>query len=322
MPNTSTTSGAAAVIAAICAGSLQPPGGSTVDGTLTWSCEPKKSASEASRASKCRAITASSPASVAYRIGSNDFSSCHTCTTSSRECRMGRAEIGQDLYTPATSKNNPVPAPGSRPNAGWLYVSQTARSLRASRSDELTLTFGVTGRPSLGKFTQTIAHNAAPTFNRPSDWSDQVGFEPGLAARYEQRRRIGQDDRAIGFDVIPRFALTAGNVSTAAEIGLQTRTGWHLRHPWLPRDGPLEIALTGGVSARAVARDLFLDGNTFRDGPHVGHEVFVGSGEIAVLIRFRALSLAYRAVNDTRSYAAGPKWHPWASIVGGVTFGR
>jgi len=31
------------------------------------------------------------------------------CTTSSRECRMGRAEIGQDLYTPATSKNNPVP---------------------------------------------------------------------------------------------------------------------------------------------------------------------------------------------------------------------
>ena len=244
------------------------------------------------------------------------------CTTSSRECRMGRAEIGQDLYTPATSKNNPVPAPGSRPNAGWLYVSQTARSLRASRSDELTLTFGVTGRPSLGKFTQTIAHNAAPTFNRPSDWSDQVGFEPGLAARYEQRRRIGQDDRAIGFDVIPRFALTAGNVSTAAEIGLQTRTGWHLRHPWLPRDGPLEIALTGGVSARAVARDLFLDGNTFRDGPHVGHEVFVGSGEIGVLIRFRALSLAYRAVNDTRSYAAGPKWHPWASIVGGVTFGR
>jgi len=244
------------------------------------------------------------------------------CTTSSRECRMGRAEIGQDLYTPATSKTNPVPAPGSRPNAGWLYVSQTARSLRASRSDELTLTFGVTGRPSLGKFTQTIAHNAAPTFNRPSDWSDQVGFEPGLAVRYEQRRRVGLDDHAIGFDVVPRFALTAGNVSTAAEIGVQTRTGWHLRHPWLPRDGPLEIALIGGVSARAVARDLFLDGNTFRDGPHVGHEIFVASGEIGVLIRFRALSLGYRAVNDTRSYAAGPKWHPWASIVGGVTFGH
>ena len=244
------------------------------------------------------------------------------CTTSSRECRMGRAEIGQDLYTPATSKINPTPAPGSRPNAGWLYLSQTARSLRYERSDEFTVSLGVTGRPSLGKFTQTLAHSMAPTFNRPSDWSGQVGFEPGVVARYEQRRRIGTDDRALGFDLIPRVAFSAGNIFTGAEVGLQTRTGWHLRHPWLPRDGPLEIALTGGASARAVARDLFLDGNTFRDSPHVGHEVFVGSGELGVQIRFRALSLAYRAVNDTRSYAAGPKWHPWASIVGGVTFGR
>jgi hypothetical protein len=217
---------------------------------------------------------------------------------------------------------NPFPGAGSRPNAGWLYVSQTARSLRPARSDELTLTVGVTGRPSLGKFTQTLAHSMAPTFNRPSDWSGQVGFEPGVVVRYEQRRRLGLDDQAIGFDVIPRMSFTAGNVSTNAEVGLQTRTGWHLRHPWLPRDGPLEIALTGGISGRAVARDLFLDGNTFRDGPHVGHETFVGSGELGVQMRFRALSLAYRAVNDTRSYAAGPKWHPWASMVGAVTFAR
>src|SRR6185436_10093430 len=87
------------------------------------------------------------------------------CTTSSRECRMSRAEIGQDLYTPATSITNPVPAVGSRPNAGWLYLSQTAQSLRTERSDELTLTLGVTGGPSLGKFTQTLAHSVAPTFN-------------------------------------------------------------------------------------------------------------------------------------------------------------
>jgi len=244
------------------------------------------------------------------------------CTTSSRECRMSRAEIGQDLYTPATSMTNPVPAVGSRPNAGWLYLSQTAQSLHPDRADELTLTLGVTGGPSLGKFTQTLAHSVAPTFNRPSDWTGQVGFEPGVVVRYEQRRRLGVDGGAIGFDLIPRLSLTAGNVATNAEVGVQARTGLHLRHPWLPRDGPIEIALTGGISARAVARDLFLDGNTFRDGPHVGHEPFVGSGEIGVQMRFRALSLAYRAVTDTRSYAAGPKWHPWASIVGAVTFAR
>jgi hypothetical protein len=245
------------------------------------------------------------------------------CTTSTRECRTGRAEIGQDMYTAARSAENPQPAPGSRPNAGWLYISETARSLRPSRADELTLTLGVTGPPSLGEFTQSLAHSMAPAFNRPSDWSTQVRFEPGVIVRYEQRRAIGSGaNHVIGADLVPRMAIALGNVTTSGEVGLQARTGLHLRHPWLLDDGPLQIALVGGVSGRAIARDLFLDGNTINPGPHVGHEPFVGSGELGIEIRFRALSLAYRAVNDTRSYSAGPKWHPWASMVGGVTFGR
>jgi lipid A 3-O-deacylase len=246
-----------------------------------------------------------------------------SCTTSTRVCRTARAEIGQDLYTPATSANHPQPAPSARPNAGWLYLSESARSFKPTRSDELTLTFGVTGPPSLGEFMQSLAHSVAPTFNRPSDWNDQVHFEPGVIARYEQRRDIASDlDRAFGFDLIPRMAVSLGNVSTAGELGFQTRTGWHLRHPWLPDAGGAEVALIGGMSGRAIARDLFLDGNTLQPGRHVGHEPFVGSGEIGVELRVRGFSLAYRAVNDTRSYAAGPKWHPWASIVGGVTVVR
>jgi lipid A 3-O-deacylase len=251
------------------------------------------------------------------------LSSMARCAVTTRDCRTGRAEIGQDLYTAATSANAPQPAPGSRPNAGWLYVSETARSLHGSRSDELSVSLGVTGPPSLGEYTQSLAHRAAPAFNRPSDWTDQVRFEPGVIVRYEQRRVIGSGaGRLIGFDFIPRIAATVGNVSTAGEIGFQARTGWHLRHPWLPTNGPFEFALIGGVSGRAVARDLFLDGNTFNPGRHVGHEPFVGTGELGVQIRFRALSLTYRGVNNTRSYSAGPKWHPWASVVGGVTFDR
>jgi len=242
------------------------------------------------------------------------------CTISTRACRTARIEIGQDLYTPATSADNPLPAPGSRPNAGWLYLSESARSLSSTRSDELTLTLGVTGPPSLGETMQSLAHRAAPEFNRPSDWSDQVGFEPGVIVRYEQRRAIGSGaERSFGVDVIPRVAISAGNVSTAAELGFQTRAGWHLRHPWLPDAGGAEIAIFGGLSGRAIARDLFLDGNTFDRGHHVGHEPFVGSGELGVELRARGFSLLYRAVNDTRSYAAGPKWHPWASVICGVT---
>ena len=244
------------------------------------------------------------------------------CTVHSTSCRTKRLEIGQDMYTPARSPDNPVAAPGSRRNAGWLYLSEGARSLSQSRSDEFVVTLGVTGPPSLGEFTQKLAHSAAPEFNRPADWSNQIGFEPGVILRYEQRWRGVVSSGPLGIDVIPRWAANVGNVSTDAEVGLQTRIGWHLRHPWLPVNGPFEIAVSAGATGRAVARDLFLDGNTFHADHDVGHETFVGSGELGLELRVRWLTLAYRAVNDTRSYGSGPKWHPWASMVGGVTFER
>ena len=254
---------------------------------------------------------------------SRHFLAGGTCTVRSEACRTSRWEIGQDMFTPARSADTPIAAPGSRRNAGWLYLSETARSLPTARSDELTVTAGVTGPPSLAELTQKLAHSAAPSLNRPADWSDQIAFEPGVIVRYEQRWRAVVSERSFGADIVPRWAANAGNVSTAAEVGLQTRIGWHLRHPWLPTNAPWSIALIAGASGRAVARDLFLDGNTFRRKANdVGHETFVGAGELGIELHVRGLMLGYRAVSDTRAYANGPKWHPWASMVGGVTFDR
>lgn len=244
------------------------------------------------------------------------------CTTQSRACRSARLELGQDIYTRDATLSDPRVIDRSRPSAGWLYLSQSARSLREDRDGELTFTVGVTGPPSLAQFTQRLAHSAAPTFNRPTDWSRQIDFEPGAIVRLEERWRAGAALGPLGFDIIPRGAASFGNVITAAEAGLQMRTGWHLPHPWLPEPRGVSLSLVSGISGQAVAHNIFLDGNTFRTSPRVGHEPFVGSGELGVELRYRALSLAYRAVSDSRAYAAGPKWHPWASMVGGVTFDR
>jgi hypothetical protein len=245
------------------------------------------------------------------------------CDAHATECRTARMEIGQDIYTPAVRTGDTSAAPNSRPNAGWLYLSQSARRLRTDRSDEVTITLGVTGPPSLAQQMQRIAHSAAPAFNRPTDWSRAIYFEPGIVARYEQRRRVGVAEAgSFGFDLVPHAGLSAGNVTTAADAGVLARAGWHLSHPWLPAGGAMEVALVAGATGRYVARDLFLDGNTFRDSPRVGHEPLVGSGELGLELRYRWLSLTYRAVTETRAYPAGPAEHAWASMVGGVTFSR
>jgi len=245
-----------------------------------------------------------------------------TCVTRMSSCRAGRLELGQDIYTRDGHITDSAQLRIARPSAGWLYLAQSARALHENRAHDLTIALGVTGKPSLAQLTQRLAHAAAPAFNRPTDWSRQISFEPGVIVRYDHRRRAAMSAGALGVDLIPRIGASVGNVLTAAEAGLQVRTGWHLPHPWLPSGERAAITLLVGATAQAIGRNMFLDGNTFRDGPRVGHETFVGLGEAGIELRYRWLTAAYRAVSESRAYAAGPKWHPWASMVGAVSFAR
>jgi len=243
------------------------------------------------------------------------------CLAGARACSTARAEIGQDIYTPSLRRTDSIASSSARPNAGWLYVSQTARGLGESRADEVTLTLGVTGPPSLARVTQHLAHSAAPEFNRPIDWSRQIDFEPGIIARWEQQRRLAVDAGGpFAADLLPKVAVSLGNVNTSAELGMRSRAGWRLPHPWLPERHTFDVALVAGATGLAVAHDIFLDGNTLHPKLRVGHRPFVGTGEAGLELHFFALSLAYRAQVTSRTYDAGPRWHPWSSMVASVTF--
>ncbi len=249
------------------------------------------------------------------------LSGLQSCTDRSTACRSSVLEIGQDIYTPFVPANG-VASTTQRPNAGWLYLSESAQSVAADRSDALTLTLGVTGPPSLAQLTQHVAHDFGPAYNRPTDWSRQIAFEPGVIVRYEHDARFATPaDVPLGLELVPHAGASLGNVLTDADAGARVRFGWRMSHPWLPplRDAGFDFLC--GVSARAVARNMFLDGNTFQTGPRVGHEPFVESGELGVEIHMRGFALGYRAVTDSREYPGGPRWHPWGSIVGSLTVG-
>jgi lipid A 3-O-deacylase len=230
--------------------------------------------------------------------------------------------LGQDIYTPGVSRMQPEAETGARPNAGWLFVRDTRRRWDDARLDELALTFGVTGPPSLARFTQQVAHAFAPSFNRPTDWRRQIAFEPGVIVRYEQTRRMWASEAGpFGFDLLPHAALAGGNVSDVAELGMRARGGFHLAHPWIESaSGDTRVTVSVGLSERGVARDLFLDGNTFRSSPRVGHEPFVHSRELAVELDRGWLRLTYETVTDSRLYAAGPSRHAWSSMRAAVAW--
>src|SRR5262249_6740024 len=162
--------------------------------------------------------------------------------------------------------------PGTRPNAGWLYYTDELRRENPSSGESLQLTFGVTGPPSLGSYMQARAHAFAPRLNRPIDWSSQIQFEPGVIVRYQPQQMLRSAEAGrFGAQLLPSASVSVGNVLTEATGAVQARLGFQLDQPWrLAQQATApELAVYASATGHAIAHDMFLDGNTFRDSPSV-----------------------------------------------------
>ena len=217
--------------------------------------------------------------------------------------------IGQSMFTPE-DLSLAVPDPLDRPYAGWLYAG--ARVYRESRGvlDRLELKAGVVGPASGADALQRYWH-ALHWFGGepPHGWSSQLKNEPGVVLSGERMWRVPLVNGVLEAEILPEANVSLGNVFTYAGAGASLRLGQRLAADWGPPR--IEPALQGsdfidrdaagafawyvfvGFEGRAVARNLFLDGNTFKDSPRVGRESFVadvnaGLGLIAGPFAIRA----------------------------------
>jgi lipid A 3-O-deacylase len=63
-----------------------------------------------------------------------------------------------------------------------------------------------------------------------------------------------------------------------------------------------------------VARDLFLDGATFRPSLRRDHKPFVSDWERGFGLRVSRFGIEYRAVTQSREYRDGPASHTFGGI--------
>jgi len=218
--------------------------------------------------------------------------------------------LGQNLYTPDDLTRDP-PDPEDRPYAAWLYgsiglVNDTGEALTSAM-----LFLGTTGEPALGEPTQDFVHDVIGSTD-PQGWDSQLGAEPTVMLLYERKwtsRALG-DYRGFAFDAQPHVTGALGNVFTYAGAGLTLRAGADL-----PRDyGPPRIQpqtpgsdffvpvddfgwyLFAGVEGRAVAHNMFLDGNTFEDSPSVDRNVLVGDVSVGAVMTLGDTRISYTQV--------------------------
>lgn len=222
---------------------------------------------------------------------------------------------GQSIFTPEEI-GAAAPLPDERPYAGWLYLEAQSVVERAGGAiDSLKVAAGVVGPWSLAEDAQRTLHR---TFNfiDPAGWSNQLRNEPGLLVSFDRQWRVGAGDR---FQLLPHAGASAGNVLTEARGGAFVRIGNKLTSDSLPaRNGParpgsgahgsagLSWQVYGGGQARAVAQNIFLDGNTFRDSLSVDKKTVVGELEAGFAVRAGRVSLGYNHVWRSREYDGEP----------------
>jgi hypothetical protein len=205
--------------------------------------------------------------------------------------------FGQNIFTPANIKISP-PDPADRPYAGWLYTGAGLYQQHANHSlDHFELEVGVVGPASLAAQVQEGFHSLLTALGKPqivpAGWAYQLNNEPGVVLSYEHKWRF---DIPIGgglsVDAIPEVGATVGNIYTYGEVSTLLRLGQNLNADYGPArvrpalsggswfdpaqlNGPFGWYLFVGSQVRGVARNIFLDGNSFVPSPWVEKYPFV-----------------------------------------------
>lgn len=239
--------------------------------------------------------------------------------------------LGQNLYTPSdiTIRED---VPTDRPWAAWLYMSTGLVTVTDNHIDEIELTAGVVGPAAAGEPVQRTVHKILNA-DLPRGWSNQIYNEPGLMVSWNRRWPAAWETRTgpLRIALEPQAGLTLGNIYTYANTGATiylSPYGDGLQdvpprvRPAIPGTGffgtpddALSWFVYAGVEGRAVARNIFLDGNSFRDSASVDKEHFVGDANAGIAFTWDDFRLSYGLTYRTREF----KGQDDASLFGSVS---
>ncbi len=225
--------------------------------------------------------------------------------------------LGQMMFTPEhTALASPLA--GERPYAGFLYGALTLREQTGTDQSQLRVDLGMVGPASLAADSQRLIHGLRG-IAFPQGWSTQLRDEPGLVISYQKSRTLDSQrgESGLGMDIAAHYGGAAGNIFDYLSSGLVGRLGFNLpgddgpprMEPAVPGayfyspEGAFGAYLFAGTEARLVARNIFLDGNSFHASGSVDRNWLVGDFMLGGAIAFRDFRLSFVHIFRSSEYA-------------------
>lgn len=249
--------------------------------------------------------------------------------------------LGHSMFTPDDTDAAAL-VPDDRPYAAWLYLGFSVYSVYegaegAARQDVFSVEAGIVGPSAKGEQIQNTYHDLIGV-DLSNGWDNQLKDEPGLKLGFIRKWRSAHKDVSADgryeTDVIPHVAVTLGNIATDASIGGLVRLGENLQddfgppriRPGLPgseafgQTGNLDWYVFAGGALRLVARDIFLDGNTWKDSHSVEKEPIVVDLQTGFALLFNRFRLTYTHVFVSPEFRQQSQWDQYGALTLGVNF--
>jgi hypothetical protein len=225
-------------------------------------------------------------------------------------------DISQSIFTPRNTQLS-QPDPRDRPYAGYLNATLGLLHDTDETRSLLAVSLGVVGPAALGRVVQNGFHDIiGDTPNR--GWSSQLRDEPAIELLAERTFRL-PITRFYGLetDALPALTAGVGTVRDYVQAGVSFRLGQGLNSDFgVPRirpgmsgsdaytaNRPFAWYVFAGADGQGIARDVFLDGSTFRGrSPSVDKRPYLGELQLGLAAMFYGVRLTYTQTWQTESF--------------------
>jgi len=247
--------------------------------------------------------------------------------------------IVNQIYTPVNLEATRLLV-HDRPYAGWTYVEGAIHKSSSSNLRSLYLQVGTVGPDSRSEQIQNTIH-ALIGNDLAMGWDNQIDNEIGINLRYVHKwRYVPPIFYNIESAFIPYAEADVGNISTQASLGASMRIGYNIPKDFgvstldmggevgIPvhdeykkmLESPWSFSLNFSAAGSAIAHDILLDGNTYKESHSVEKEPFVLYAGYGFSLRYKSFMLEYLKNINTRKFTLERDTHGVGTMVASWLF--
>ena len=248
--------------------------------------------------------------------------------------------IAHKMYTPQDFESSQLIV-DDRPYAGYFYFQGSLHQSLNNTLKSLTIQLGIVGPSSKMKEVQKLIHSLIGSRD-PQGWQYQLKDELIFQVNYSLKRYYDLDNIfKYGYtaSIIPEFGVEVGNASTKAYTSALFRWGKNV-----PKDYgaylinntdyskiPLNINQNGeikkwryyinvGLKANLIARDIFLDGNSFKESHSVEKNNFIFDFTYGLSFAYKEFGVDYIRRHSTKAFKSQEEYYSYGSLLFSYNF--